>query len=120
MAQLLSNSALRKQNQTFKGTGGISEKNRSQDLIPASYDSKSHQAHISRFANGTPAPIHILDGLPEEWIVKRGPSGRARAIRASVIAGFIYHGRFYTREQAAWAVGSEPRGKRTSRQRPLT
>jgi hypothetical protein len=25
----------------------------------------------------------------------------------------LYHGRFYAREQAAWAVGSEPRGKRT-------
>jgi hypothetical protein len=57
MAQLLSNSALRKQNQTFKGTGGISEKNRFQGFIPAFYDSKSHQAHISRFANGTPRPF---------------------------------------------------------------
>src|SRR5688572_11318537 len=110
MARLLSNSALRKQNQTFKGTGGISEKNRSQGFIPAFYDSKSHQAHISRFANGTPAPIHILDGLPEEWIVKRDASGRVMAVKASVIAGFLYHDRFYTREQAAWAVGSEPRG----------
>jgi hypothetical protein len=75
MARLLSNSTLRKQNQTFKGTGSISEKNRSQGFIPAFYDSKSHQAHISRFENGTPAPIHILDGLPEEWIVKRDASG---------------------------------------------
>jgi hypothetical protein len=29
MAQLLSKAALRKQNQTFKGMGGVSEKNRS-------------------------------------------------------------------------------------------
>jgi hypothetical protein len=66
MAKSLSDAALRKQNQTFKGTGGVSEKNRFQGFIPTFYDSKSHQAHISRFANGTPAPIHILDGLPEE------------------------------------------------------
>jgi hypothetical protein len=120
MAQSLSNAVLRKQNQIFKGTGGVSEKNRSQGFIPAFYDSKSHQARISRFANGTPAPVHILDGLPEEWIVECDPSGRVMAVKASVIAGFIYHGRFYTREQAAWAVRGESCGKRTFRQRPLT
>jgi hypothetical protein len=107
MAQLLSNFALRKQNQILRGTEGVSEKNRSQGLIPAFYDLHSHQAHISRFTNGTPALIHLLDGLPEEWIVKRDPSGRAMAVKASVIAGFIYHDRFYTREQAAQAVRGE-------------
>jgi hypothetical protein len=120
MAHLLSNSALRKQNRIFRGTRGISEKNRSQGFIPAFYDSQSHQAHISRFANGIPAPIHILDGLPEEWIVERDPSGQVMAVKASVIVGFIYHGRFYTREQAARAVRGEACGKRTFRQRPLT
>ncbi len=111
MAQSLSNSTLRKQNQIFKGTGGVSGKNRSQGFIPAFYDSKSHQAHISRFANGTPAPIHLLDGLPEEWILKRDPSGRVMAVKASVVAGFIYHGRFYTREQVARAARGEAGGK---------
>jgi hypothetical protein len=111
MARSLSNSALRQQNQIFKDTGGISEKNRSQGFIPAFYDSQSHQAHISRFANGVPAPIHVLDGLPEEWIIERDPSGRVMAVKASVIAGFIYHGRFYTREQAAQVAEGESRGK---------
>lgn len=60
MAQSLSNAVLRKQNQIFKGTRGVSERNRSQGFIPAFYDPKSHQAHISRFANGNPAPIHII------------------------------------------------------------
>jgi hypothetical protein len=63
MAQSFSNAILRKQNQIFRGTGSVSEKNRSQGFIPTFYDSKSHQAHISRFANGTPVPIHILDGF---------------------------------------------------------
>jgi hypothetical protein len=56
---------------------------------------------VSRFANGTPAPIHILDGAPEEWVVARDPSGRVIAVKASVIAGFLHQGRFYTRAQAA-------------------
>jgi hypothetical protein len=52
--------------------------------------------------------------------VERDSSGRVMAVKSSVIAGFIYHGRFYTREQAAWAIRGEAHGKRTFRQRPLT
>jgi hypothetical protein len=53
----------------------------------------------------------VLDGLPEEWIIERDPSGRVVAVKASVVAGFIYHDRFYTREQAAQVAGGEPHGK---------
>lgn len=52
--------------------------------------------------------------------MERDPSGRVMAVKASVIVGFIYHGRSYTREQAAWAVQGESCGKRTFRQGPLT
>ena len=112
MARSLSNYVLRKQNQIFKSTGGISERNRSQGFIPAFYDSKSHQTRISRFANGIPAPIHVLDGLPEEWIIGRDPSGKVMAVKATVIAGFIYQGSFYTREQAAQVVQGKSYSKK--------
>jgi len=95
---------LRTENRSFKGTGGVSQENRSLGFIPAFYDSQSHQALVSRFANGTPAPIHVLDGLPVEWVLRRDPSGRVTAVRGSVVAGFLYGGRFYTREEAARAL----------------
>jgi hypothetical protein len=48
--------------------------------------------------------MHLLDGLPDEWVVERDAAGRVRAIKDSVIAGFVRDGRFYTREQAAAAA----------------
>ena len=59
---------------------------------------------ISRFVNGTTAPLHILEGLPEAWVVARDASGQVTAVKDSVIAGFLRQGKFYTREQAAQAV----------------
>jgi hypothetical protein len=62
---------LRKENKLFRGTGGVSQENRGCSFIPAFYDSYSCQVVISRFANGKPAPIHVLDGLPEDWVIGR-------------------------------------------------
>jgi hypothetical protein len=59
---------------------------------------------ISRFANGNPAPIHVLDGLPEDWVIGRDKGGRVMAVKDSVISGFMRQGRFYTRAQAAQAL----------------
>jgi hypothetical protein len=39
--------------------------------------------------------------LPDHLILARGPSGRAVAVKASIVAGFIRWGLFYTRDQAA-------------------
>ena len=47
--------------------------------------------------------MHLLDGLPEEWVVQRDTTGRVSAIKDTVIAGFLRNGLFYTREQAAAA-----------------
>jgi hypothetical protein len=57
--------------------------------------------YLSRFADGRVAPVHLLDGLPAEVVVSRYPSGRVAAVSASVVAGFVRGGQFYTREQAA-------------------
>lgn len=99
--QSLSDTVLCEENQWLGGSGGVSQGNRRYGFVPAFYDTSSGHAEVSRFRNGTQAPIHILDGLPEEWVVSRNPFGRVTAIKASVIAGFIFQGRFYTREQAA-------------------
>jgi hypothetical protein len=104
MNTLLTTDTLRKQNLAFVGTGGVSEENRSSGFRPAFFDLASGRAALARFADGRPAPMHLLDGLPEEWVVQRDAAGRVRAIKDSVIAGFVRDGRFYTREQAAAAA----------------
>jgi hypothetical protein len=64
----------------------------------------TRQAELSRFADGRPAPMHLLEGLPDLWVVERDTQGRVSALKDTVIAGFIRGGLFYTREQAAAAA----------------
>jgi hypothetical protein len=104
MNKQLTTEILRKQNLAFIGTGGISEENRSAGFRPAFHDLASGRTALARFADGRPAPMHLLDGLPDEWVVQRDTMGRVSAIKDSVIAGFVRNGLFFTREQAAAAL----------------
>ena len=101
MEQSLSHCVLRQQNTAFAGTGGVSHANRSCGFIPAFHDTQSGRTVASRFADGSPAPLHVLDGVPRDWIVARNKAGRVSAVKDSVIAGFLRQGRFYTRSEAA-------------------
>src|SRR4051812_7714074 len=96
--------SLRQQNAVHAGTAGASDGNRSLGFRPAFFDFDTQTIHLSRFADGRPAPFHLLDGLPKEVVVDRTLSGRVAAVKASVIAGFVRDGFFYTREQAARAA----------------
>jgi len=100
---LLSEQLLRQQNIWFSGTTGISKHNRRMGFIPAFLDTHSGISVISRFADGRPAPIHVLEGLPKQWIIALDDTGHVTAVRESVIAGFTRANRFYTREEAAMA-----------------
>lgn len=101
MKKPLSNQLLNQQNVTFKNTGGVSEGNKGEGFRPAFYDTQQQRAEIARFANGTPAPFHLLEGVPEDWVTKRDSCGKVIAVKVSVIAGFIRNGIFYTRDQAS-------------------
>jgi hypothetical protein len=104
MNNLLTAETLRKQNLAFVGTGGVSEQNRSSGFRPAFYNVAIGQAKLSRFADGRPAPVHLLEGLPDLWVLKRDAQGRVSTLKDTVIAGFIRGGFFYTRAQAAAAA----------------
>ena len=104
MKQPLSDEMLGRENRQITGLCDLSEQSRAYGFIPAFYDTQSRKAMASCFANGTPAPIHVLEGLPQEWVMQRDTSGRVVAAKDSVIAGFLYQGEFYTREQAALVV----------------
>jgi len=96
--------ALLEQNELFRGSGGVSEGNRALGFRPAFYDMDTGEVHPSRFANGLEAPMHLLDGLPDDLVVARLESGRVTAVKPGVVAGFLRQGHFFTREQAALAT----------------
>jgi hypothetical protein len=102
--QTMSHNRLVKENLAFAGTGGVSSGNRSQGFQPAFYDTESGLVQPACFTDGSPAPMHLLDGLPDQWVKERLPSGRVAVVKESVIAGFLREGLFYTRDQAANAT----------------
>ena len=86
------------ENLAFASTFGVSAVNRNYDFVPAFRNDRTGEIRRSRFLNGQPAPIHVVDGLPADW--KFEPEF-AHGSRTHVTSGFIRHGRFFTREEAA-------------------
>lgn len=101
MAQTLTLNTLAVDNRVFAGTGGVSQGNQHCGFIPGFMDRETGMVYPSRWADGTPAPFHALDGLPDHLVLARGSGGHVVAVKASVVAGFLRRGCFYTREQAA-------------------
>lgn len=106
MSAAMSPLALQRENREFRNTGGRSEENRPLGFRPAFKDVASGAVYDSRFADGRPAPFHLLDGLPEDVILQRDPTGRIGRVKDSIVSGFVLNGRFYTREEAARQVGA--------------
>ena len=104
MPQQMTHETLRRENLAFVGTAGVSRENRASGFIPAFYDLETRTAAVSRFADGRVAPMHLIEGLPEAWATERDAAGRIKAVKSTVVAGFIRGSYFYTREQAAQAV----------------
>ena len=67
-------------------------------------DTATGRVEPSRLADGTPAPMHLLVGLPREWVVTRGDGNEVLVVKTTVVAGFLHAGEFYTRDQAAQAI----------------
>jgi len=93
---------LAQQNRAYAGTGGTSEGNQAHRFTPAYRDAESGKVATSRFADGRPAPIHMLTGLPEEWFIEH-IKNKAPKLKNSIIVGFTRDNKFYTRAEAAKA-----------------
>lgn len=104
MGGAMTHSRLEMENVRYAGTGGVSGENRRYGFRPAFMDLETAAVYLARFADGRPAPFHLLDGLPEELVLSRDAAGRVAEIRPSVISGFEQDGRFYTRDEAARAL----------------
>jgi len=101
MSAVMNGLRLERENGRFAGTGGRSQENRCCGFRPAFMDLDTQAVYGSCFADGTPAPIHLLEGLPDEAVLSRDAAGRVRAAKASIVAGFVLDARFYTRDEAA-------------------
>ncbi len=95
---------LEEENKRFADSPGISNNNRENGFVPAFQDTRSGCCRISRFSDGSPAPIHVLEGLPDEWMEEGELNGRVISICPHIVSGFLRNGRFYTREEASEAI----------------
>ena len=95
---------LQQENLFYRNTGGVSQNNRDLGFHSAFQDRATGRVYLSRFADGCPAPIHLLEGLPEELAEGHDAGGRITSVKRTVIAGFLRADRFYTREEAAQAL----------------
>ena len=102
----LSSRYLQLESAARRGTGGVSAENRSLGFAPAFMDTKTGIIYQSMFADGRPAPVHVLDGFPDEVVVARDLRGRVAKVVGSIIAGFVRESRFYTRDEAAHFVAA--------------
>ena len=102
--QTNADSWLAEENLRFAGSGGVSENNREKGFVPAFLDKDSGRVYRSRFADGRPAPVHMVSGLPPSLFVGE-ISGRQDKVKDSVICGFLLEQTFYTRKAAAIALG---------------
>ena len=110
MGDRMTAQVLERENSAFLGSGGISDENRSLGFRPAFLNTLTKEIYLSRFADGSPAPFHLLDGLPDEVILSRNAGGAVSA-KDSVISGFVLDGRFYSRADAARKVADFDRGR---------
>lgn len=91
----------------WSGTGGCSAGNRALGFRPAFLDTATGRVYLAAFADGRPAPVHLLDGLPPSLVTARGPGGHVCAVKPGVVSGFARDARFYTREEASVATEEE-------------
>ena len=109
MVRTMTQAALVCENSVYLHTGGRSQENRSLGFLPAFVDTETGIVHPSRFSDGKPAPLHLLDGLPDSVVLRRGDDGRVIEVKPSIVSGFTRAGCFYTRDEAMHAAReSEP------------
>jgi hypothetical protein len=104
MKNLMNELRLRLENIRHAGSGGRSQQNAGLGFHAAFLDCDTMSIYPSRFRDGRLAPMHLLDGLPDDVVVERAPSGRVLAAKSTLVSGFERNGFFYTRSAAARAA----------------
>lgn len=61
----------------------------------------------STFSNGVEAPVHLLEGLPGDWLDSPATAGSQPVLKEGIIPGYIRDQTFFTREQACAIAARE-------------
>lgn len=64
-------------------------------FLPAFRDLETGETHLSTNVDGTISPIHLIDGLPSDWVAEHDELGRPIELRHGVTPGFVRDGRFF-------------------------
>lgn len=96
--------SLRAENRLFEQTRGVSQHNNGLGFKPGYRNGATGEHALSCFADGSPAPVHLLDGLPEAWIAERDSDGHVTRTCPDLVSGFIRDGHFYTRDEVIKAT----------------
>ncbi|WP_250657739.1 hypothetical protein [Alkalimarinus coralli] len=92
------------ENKLFAGTLGLSQNNAEYGFCPAFRNEKTKQVLLSRTANGKVSPVHLLEGLPQNWFFPNTQDDQARVLLDEITSGFVRQGIFYTREETINAI----------------
>ncbi len=65
-------------------------------FLPAFQDPFSGETHLSTYADGRIAAVHLLDGVPAHWVDEWDEQGRPISLQDGIVAGFMRHHRFCT------------------------
>jgi len=93
--------ALAVERHCFQGTGGESSVCRGHGFGPAFRDEETGRVYRALYRDGSQAPMHLLDGLPDEVVRNRDAHGHVIGVKSSLVSGFLHRGCFYTRDEAA-------------------
>ena len=88
------------ENQTFRGTRGVSQ-NAGHQFQPAFLDKGTGRVELARLKNGSPATCHLISWLPKEWATTINTDGTVEMLKPGIISGFESDGVFFTRDQVA-------------------
>ncbi len=99
MGKLLTHARLAWENHRHKNTSGISRNCRHNGYLPAFQNRLTGETRMSTFADGSPASVHLLDGLPNHWVVSRDDDNHVLAVLDTVVSGFVRDGEFFTRDE---------------------
>ncbi len=70
-------------------------------FLPAFRDLETHEVHLSVNEDGKLASVHLLENLPDHWVIERDETGRITELKDGIVAGFMRHEHFYTRADLA-------------------
>jgi hypothetical protein len=65
-------------------------------FMPAFMQVSTRETHLASYLDGSPAVVHVLDGVPHYWVESWGHDGRAMSLKTGIVAGYMRAGHFYT------------------------